>query len=79
MTQHVFFDLHSQCDEEHAAQIALISEDLATNSMACEQIEYGVKMAINMRVLFWDKMHERAQNFPASAPLAIDEVSAVGY
>jgi pyrroloquinoline-quinone synthase len=79
MTEHVFFDLHSQCDERHAIQIALIAEDLACNNTACDQIEYGVKMAINMRVIFWDKMHERAQKFPASAPLAIDGVSAVGY
>ena len=79
MTEHVFFNLHSQCDEQHAVQIALIAEDLARNNTACDQIEYGVKMAINMRVIFWDKMHERAQNFPASAPLAIKEVSAVGY
>ena len=79
MTEHVFFNLHSQCDEEHAAQIALIAEGLACSSMACEQIEFGVKMAINMRVIFWDEMHERAQNFPASTPLLIEEVSAVGY
>ncbi len=79
LTQHVFFDLHCECDEEHAAQIALITEDLAQNSMACDQIEYGVKMAINMRVIFWDKMQERAQNSPASAPRATEEVSVVGY
>ena len=79
MTQHVFFNLHSQCDEQHALQIALIAEDLARSSTACEQIEYGVRMAISMRVIFWDKMHQRAQDFPASAPRAIDEVSAVGY
>ena len=79
MAEHVFFNLHSQCDEQHAEQIALITEDLARNSRACDQIEYGVKMAINMRVIFWDKMHERAQNFPTSACLPFDEVSAVGY
>jgi len=79
MKEYVFFNLHSQCDEHHAAQITLIVEDLARNSAACEQIEYGVKMAISMRVIFWDKMHERARNFPASAPRAIDEASVVGY
>ena len=79
MTQHVFFNLHSQCDAEHAAQIALIVEDLAHNNMACEQIEYGARMALSMRVIFWDKMHERARNFPAAATPTIEEVSAVGY
>jgi len=79
MTQHVFFNLHSECDEAHAAQIALIAEDLARDNMACEQIEYGVKMAINMRVIFWDKMQERAQNFSTSALPATEKVSAIGY
>ncbi|VAW55675.1 hypothetical protein MNBD_GAMMA05-2228 [hydrothermal vent metagenome] len=79
MTQRVFFELHSECDEEHAAQIILIAEDLAQDRTACEQIEYGVKMAINMRVMFWDKMLERARNFPVSTTPAIEKLSAVGY
>jgi pyrroloquinoline-quinone synthase len=79
MKQYVFFNLHSECDKAHAAQIALITEDLARNNMACEQIEYGVKMAINMRIIFWDKMQERAQNFSTSALPATEKVSAVGY
>ncbi|MFT7674444.1 MAG: pyrroloquinoline quinone (PQQ) biosynthesis protein C [Gammaproteobacteria bacterium] len=79
MSQHIFFDLHSECDEEHANQIALISEDLAQNNMACEQIEYGVKMAINMRAIFWDKMLERAQGFAVSHSEISKEVCAVGY
>jgi len=79
MTQRVFFDLHSECDEEHAAQMMLIASDLALDRTACEQIEYGVKMAINMRVMFWDKMLERARNFPASPTPATEKLSAVGY
>jgi len=58
--QYVFFDLHSECDKEHADQILLIAKDLAVNPEACEQIEYGAKMATQMRSIFWDKMHERA-------------------
>ena len=79
MTQHVFFDLHSECDEDHAAQIAVIAEDLAQDSEACEQIGYGVKMAINMRVIFWDKMQERAQNFSVAAGLVTGKVSSLGH
>jgi pyrroloquinoline quinone (PQQ) biosynthesis protein C len=79
LEEHVFFNLHSACDEEHAAQIALIAEDLAQNTSACEQIEYGVKMAINLRIMFWDKMLERAQNFPTSISLATEKTSALGY
>ena len=79
MTEHVFFNLHSECDEAHAAQIALIAEDLAIDEMAFEQIEYGVKMAINMRVMFWDKMLERARKLSSSALPDTAKVSAVGY
>ena len=78
MTQHVFFNLHCECDDEHAAQMILIAEDLACDRAACEQIEYGVKMAINMRIMFWDKMLERAQNYPASSRHVIEKISAIG-
>jgi pyrroloquinoline quinone (PQQ) biosynthesis protein C len=79
MAEHVFFNLHSECDEAHAAQIAMIAEDLAIDEMAFEQIEYGVKMAINMRVMFWDKMLERARKLSSSALPDTAKVSAVGY
>ena len=64
MIERVFFDLHSQCDEEHAAQMQRIAEDLAHSTEAQEKIEFGTKMAINLRTLFWDKMHERALAMP---------------
>ncbi|QMU62142.1 MAG: DUF3050 domain-containing protein [Gammaproteobacteria bacterium] len=79
MTQRVFFDLHSECDEEHAAQMLLVAEDLAKDQNACEQIEYGVNMAVNMRTVFWDKMLERAQSFPASASRSTEKLSEIGY
>lgn len=65
MEQRVFFDLHSECDDEHAAQLQLIAEELALDESSCKQIEYGVDMAINMRTKFWDEMLERAQNLQA--------------
>ena len=77
MTQRVFFDLHSECDQEHAAQMLLIAEDLAQSPSACEQIEYGVKMAINMRTMFWDKMLERAQNLPVPLSPVTERFSVV--
>ena len=76
---YVFFDLHSQCDDEHAAQFISIAEELAVNEMAREQIEYGTKMAINMRVMFWDKMLERALQVTTSNNLNIEKKSAIGY
>lgn len=66
ITQRVFFDLHSQCDDEHAAQLMLIAEELAVDQQACEQIEYGVNSALTIRTEFWDGMLERALSFPAA-------------
>jgi pyrroloquinoline-quinone synthase len=66
-SQRVFFDLHSECDDLHAEQILSITEDLAHDHNAREQIEYGAVMALNMRTIFWDKMLERGLSFPASA------------
>lgn len=79
MTQRVFFDLHSQCDDDHAAQLLLIAEDLAVNQEACEKIEYGFNMAIKLRTTFWDNMLERAQNFPASDLHSAEKLSDIGY
>lgn len=62
MKQRVFFELHSVCDDDHAAQLIKIAQDLAINEEACQQIEYGVTMASKLRVEFWDKMYDRALN-----------------
>ena len=79
MTQRVFFDLHSQCDEKHAAQVLFIAKELAQDHTACEQIEYGAKMAIKLRIAFWDKMLERAHVLPAATTLTTEKLSAIGY
>ncbi len=75
--QRVFFDLHSDCDDHHAAQILIIVKDLANNSAACEQIEYGVRKAIEMRSAFWDAMLDRALNCKLSTVINAEELSVV--
>jgi len=78
MTERVFFDLHSQCDDEHAAQLLSIAHDLAQDHHdAIEKIEFGAKMALHLRVLFWDKMLARAQHFPASSSSPAKRLSIV--
>ncbi len=75
MIERVFFDLHSHCDDEHAAQMLLIAKDLAVDDAACEKIEYGAKMALHMRTVFWDNMLARAQHFPATANKPVERLS----
>ncbi len=79
VTQRVFFDLHSQCDDDHAAQLLSITEDLARDQSACEQIEHGANKAISMRIEFWDKMHERALSFPSYTSSSKEKLSDLGY
>lgn len=76
--QHVFFDLHSECDDEHGAQMLQIAEELALDQKACEKIEYGVTAAIKLRTEFWDNMLERALTFPSSSN-SQKEFSTFGY
>lgn len=79
MTERVFFDLHSECDEEHAAQMLQVTESLARDSDACEQIQFGIESAIELRSTFWDTMLERAQNFPAPQCATTERTSDVGH
>ena len=60
LTQRVFFELHCECDDDHAGQLIDVALDLAINEEACKQIEYGATMAINMRTEFWNEMLKRA-------------------
>lgn len=78
-SQRVFFDLHSVCDDEHAAQMLVITEDLAQDADACDQIEFGIRSAIELRSTFWDMMLKRALRFPASEPHDTERISAVGH
>ncbi len=64
--EHVFFDLHSECDDKHAAQILRIAQDLARDDESREQLVYGARSAVEMRVAFWDALLERAQNFTSN-------------
>ena len=79
MSERVFFDLHTVCDEKHAEEMISIAEDLARDPASCEAIARGVEMAIAMRVEFWDRMLERAQGFPAADAADVVTVPAGGH
>ena len=79
MSQRVFFDLHSICDDEHAAQMLMITEGLAQDKKSCEQIEFGVQSAIDLRSSFWDMMHKRAQSLTKSDSHTAERLSAIGH
>lgn len=79
MSQRVFFDLHSMCDDEHAAQLLMITDDLAQDPEACEQIRFGILSATKLRSAFWDTMLQRAMRFPACGSRDNDREPALGH
>ncbi len=58
---YVFFELHSECDDDHAQQLLLVASQLAIDSDAERQIEYGMSRALELRCRFWDQMLERSE------------------
>jgi len=71
ITERVFFELHSECDDEHAAQLNLIAADLADNAEAAEQIAYGAQMALTLREQFWNMLlDQRVSKQPRCCPVS---------
>ena len=79
ISERVFFELHSECDDEHAAQLNIIAAELAQDEQAAEQIAYGAQMAIALRTTFWDQMLERARSTPAATSHSAEALTDVGY
>lgn len=79
MSERVFFELHSECDEQHGAALVGITEDLARDRSACEEIAEGMERALDMRAAFWDAMWERARSLPDTDFPSAGELAAVGY
>lgn len=75
--EHVFFDLHSHCDEVHAEEILLIARDQAQDSAAREEIAQGARTAIALRTTFWDQMLARAECHPAANASDISAQAAI--
>ncbi len=60
---YVFFELHSEIDDEHGKIMIQIAEDfLNESSNNYNELRKGMLKALNLRVLFWDMMYERAKN-----------------
>ena len=59
--EYVFFELHSEVDDEHAELMMKVADDLAQDDPRnLEQIMRGMKNALDLRAEFWDAMHHRA-------------------
>ena len=75
----VFFDLHSECDESHAAELIEITEAMLSGTEAIQRVEHEVLTALDLRAQFWDDMLSRAEAMPADATYQHnDEVLLLG-
>jgi pyrroloquinoline quinone (PQQ) biosynthesis protein C len=60
--QYVFFELHSEIDDEHSALMLKVAEDLINENPAnYHDLRKGMLKALNLRTMFWDNMYERAK------------------
>lgn len=58
---YVFFELHSEVDDEHAELMMRIADDLVDEAPSnLEQIRRGMIKALDLRATFWDAMYARA-------------------
>jgi pyrroloquinoline quinone (PQQ) biosynthesis protein C len=58
---YVFFELHSEVDEEHAELMLRVADDLVEQSPArIEEIQRGMTKALDLRAAFWESMYDRS-------------------
>ena len=59
---YVFFELHSEVDDEHAELMMKVADDLAQDDPRnIQQIQRGMEQALDLRAEFWDAMLIRAR------------------
>lgn len=56
----LFFRLHVECDEEHAASVIRLAIAAAEDISAREAIRFGAISSLNLRKAFWDTQLTRA-------------------
>lgn len=59
--QYVFFQLHTQVDDEHGLVLLDIAKQMSSKDKKNEtDLRKGMLKALNLRAAFWDDMHARA-------------------
>ncbi len=79
VSQRVFFELHSVCDDHHADELLTITRALAIDKVAREEIAHGVRTAIKLRSRFWDQLLLRATQLPDLQAHSDEELSVGGH
>ena len=59
---YVFFELHSEIDDEHGKIMMQIAEELIDETPnSYNELRKGMLKALNLRAMFWNNMYKRAQ------------------
>ena len=59
---YVFFELHSEVDDDHAELMMRVAEDLTHDDAGCfNEIKRGMNAALELRAQFWDQLLIRAR------------------
>jgi len=59
---YVFFELHSEIDDEHGKIMMQIAEELIDETPnSYNELRKGMLKALNLRAMFWNSMYKRAQ------------------
>ncbi len=60
LEDYVFFELHTEVDDEHGKILLEIANEMITSEKALHDLRKGMLKALNLRSMFWDALHERA-------------------
>ena len=59
---YVFFELHSEVDDEHAELMMRVADELAAGDpKIIKEIQRGMESALQLRARFWDQLYSRAK------------------
>ena len=59
--QYVFFELHCEVDDDHHEALLNIAHDFTNDPQTRIDLRKGMLKALGLRVVFWEWMHQRAQ------------------
>ena len=76
LEEYVFFELHTEVDDEHGKILLEIAEEMASNKMAIHDLRKGMLKALSLRAMFWDAMYERALKFTPSNNMKTKQIEA---
>ena len=64
LEDYVFFELHTEVDDEHGKILLQIAEDMIQDEESLQEVRKGMLKALGLRSMFWDALYKRAMAMP---------------